>query len=97
MRGDLIIVVQGTQCKNEGICRPACDSPPGYTCDCGEGWEGLHCHLKVKSGRASFLYQHQVDVSGNIMLMSQSNQFNVDVSVDTLECLVNTIESSILS
>jgi len=36
-------------CKNEGMCRPACDQEPFFTCACPAGWEGRNCHLKSSS------------------------------------------------
>merc|ERR1711970_1376958 len=38
--------LEGTRCKNEGVCVPACDKEPFYTCTCPAGWEGRNCHLK---------------------------------------------------
>ena len=61
-------------CKNEGTCRPACDTPVGYTCDCGDGWEGLHCHLKVNT---------RFYILENNILMSHCLSQYVDVSINT--------------
>jgi len=41
--------LEGSLCKNEGICVPACDKEPFFTCACSAGWEGRNCHLKSSS------------------------------------------------
>lgn len=41
--------LKGPLCGNDGICVPACDREPYFTCECSAGWEGRNCHLKSSS------------------------------------------------
>jgi len=41
--------LEGSLCKNDGICVPACDKEPFFECACSSGWEGRNCHLKSSS------------------------------------------------